>query len=183
VKRTIIWHDRISSAAERCVLSAPPGGFRLDGTVVTSAIGVPLLVTYGIRVDSNWHTRYVDITVEDPDTKSSLKLLADSYGGWFRDGVELANLKGCIDIDLGVSPSTNTLPIRRLALSVGQSRDVDAAWVRFPELTISRLAQRYERIEANRYRYSSGKFEGELVVDDDGLVVDYAAAWIAVAKK
>ena len=32
-------------------------------------------------------------------------------------------LKGCTDVDLGCSPSTNTLPIRRLGLGIGEVED------------------------------------------------------------
>src|SRR5712664_99467 len=39
------------------------------------------------------------------------------------------------DIDLAVTPATNTLPIRRLNLEVGQSQEVTAAWLKFPDLT------------------------------------------------
>ena len=40
----------------------------------------------------------------------------DAKGSWTIDGQAARSLKGCSDIDLGCSPSTNTLPIRRLGL-------------------------------------------------------------------
>jgi hypothetical protein len=39
--------------------------------------------------------------------------------------------EGCLDIDLGFSPSTNLLPIRRLTLAVGEAATVRAAWLPF----------------------------------------------------
>ena len=65
------------------------------------------------------------------------------------------------------------LPIRRLRLGVGGSRTIQAAWVRFPELTVHKAAQTYERLDEFTYRYSSGAYEAELVVDDDGVVAHY----------
>ncbi len=88
------------------------------------------------------------------------------------------DLAGCIDVDLGITPSTNTLPIRRLNLQVGESADVTAAWVRFPELTVEPLAQRYTRLDERRYRYESTTgFSAELEVDELGLVVRYGDIW------
>ena len=49
-----------------------------------------------------------------------------------------------------------------------------SAWVRFPELTVVKADQKYTRLDEFTYRYSSGTFEAELTVDDDGLVATYA---------
>lgn len=65
-------------------------------------------------------------------------------------------MNGAIDIDLGWSPSTNTLPIKRLNLEIGQSSgELIAAWVRFPELTLQPLPQEHIRLAERQYRYSS----------------------------
>lgn len=56
-----------------------------------------------------------------------------------------------------------------------------AAWVRFPELSIEPLEQRYTRLAPHRYLYESagGTFRRELTVDDNGFAVDYSGLWIA----
>ena len=43
-----------------------------------------------------------------------------------------------------------------------------------PVLTVEKAAQTYTRIDEFTYRYRSGTFEAELVVDDDGIVAQYA---------
>jgi len=87
----------------------------------------------------------------------------------------------CGDIDLGFSPSTNLLPIRRLKLEVGGSAVVRAAWVRFPDFTLEPLEQTYTRVGADTYRYESdsGRFKRDLTVNDAGFVLDYPDMWIA----
>src|SRR5215212_3322314 len=100
--------------------------------------------------------------------------LCDANGAWKVDGNAAKTLKGCTDIDLGCSPSTNTLPIRRLRLGVGSSETIRAAWIRFPELTVEKAEQTYTRLDEFTYRYASGTFSAELTVDDDGLVAGYA---------
>ena len=72
-------------------------------------------------------------------------------------------------------------PIRRLNLDVGASADVRAAWVRFPELTVEVLEQRYTRLSKDLYRYESdgGNFCRDLTVHSSGFVVKYPDLWDA----
>ena len=181
MKRKIVWHGGDGNGAEYCVLGSQPGGYRLEGTMVGSMEGAPLLVTYAVKADINWVTRRVEIHVDGGGGKASLILLADGYGSWWREKRQLHHLEGCLDVDLGCSPSTNTLALRRLKLRQAQTAEIAAAWVKVPELLVERSRQSYERLDANAYRFRSGSFEGDLIVDDDGLVVDYAA-WTAAAK-
>jgi uncharacterized protein len=78
-------------------------------------------------------------------------------------------------VDLSITPFTNTLPIRRLRLSVGESADIATAYLAFPRLTISPDLQRYTRVSSNEYRYESldSDFVREIVVDSNGLVITY----------
>ena len=77
-----------------------------------------------------------------------------------------------------MTPATNTLPIRRLNLHVGGSESVIAAWVKFPELTVEPLSQRYTRLAKDTYSYESNTgFSAEIVVDDLGLVNMYPGGW------
>ena len=87
------------------------------------------------------------------------------------------NSNGCIDIDLNFSPSTNTLPIRRLRLALGASARVRAAWLRFPDFTLHVAEQSYTRIAIDRYEYRHGEFRSEILVDSIGLVRDGPPVW------
>ena len=87
-------------------------------------------------------------------------------------------MRGCHDVDLAVTPATNTLPVRRLELGIGKSEAIVASWVKFPELTVQPLSQRYTRLTKNTYHYeSSTGFSADIVVDDLGLVTTYPGGW------
>ena len=79
--------------------------------------------------------------------------------------------------------ATNMLPIRRLNLTVGENADVTAAWVRFPELTVRTLSQKYTHLEPSRYWYQSELSDTiwDIEVDDLELVRRYVNAWEAAA--
>ena len=138
------------------------------------------MARYTIEVDAAWRTRNVEVELQNGGL-TSLSLSSDGAGNWTLDGQRIGELDNCVDVDLEWSPSTNTLPIRRLALTPGESRAVSAAWVRFPSLQVERLDQTYERVDDRRYRYRSGRFTAELLVDGYGLVDQYGFNWKAVA--
>lgn len=175
VQRTLLWQRVDRPGTEYFGLWQDETGWQLRGTVILALDG-PLKVRYGVLVDEQWKTRAVHIGLRGAGPEAILHVTTKD-GRWFQGNEELEGLRGCIDVDLEITPATNTLPIRRLALTMGESSDLQVAWIRFPGLAIERSAQRYTRLEGRRYRYESGTFGSELEVDDLGLVVDYAA-WI-----
>lgn len=156
----------------------------MRGVVISTPADTPLRVDYDIECSANWHTREVLISMEHGIRSERLNLTCDTQLQWRRDGVRVAALDGCEDVDLNVTPSTNTLPIRRLGLVIGERREVTAAWIRFPQLIIEPLEQVYERIGDRLYRYSSsgGAFTAELIVDQFGLIMNYPPAWERVMR-
>jgi hypothetical protein len=179
---TILWQDISNGTLDRCRLDATPSGLRLAGTVLTAAYGDPLAVRYLVGTDENGLTRRVELDLNDGSIRRVL--LADGAGRWHWDGVsELTDVAGALDVDLTVTPATNTLPIRRLGLEVGQVADLRTAWVQFPGLEVIPSEQRYERLTQDRWRFSTGDFQAELVVDRDGLVLDYGGLFRSLAYR
>lgn len=171
----LIWtvsHPRLAGA-ERCTLHTDLDGWVLAGVVVASYEQRPLDVRYRVAVDGGWATRSVAITTDDLTRPRALHLDRSTDGTWTIDGEAAPELEGCVDVDVGVTPSTNTLPIRRLGLAVGGEEEVDVAWVRFPALRVERGRQTYARIAPDVWRYRSDGFTADLTVDEDGLVVRY----------
>jgi len=173
--RRVAWRrsDEVATD-EHCTLTLRDGGLSLVGTVLGAEAGVPVRIEYRVLADGDGLTTAAHVRDLRGFDARTIALERDAKGNWSVDGDRMKALKGCTDVDLGCSPSTNTLPIRRLRLGVGASRTIQAAWVRFPELTIVKAAQTYTRLDEFTYRYSSAGFTAELTVDDDGLVASYA---------
>jgi hypothetical protein len=181
---TVLWQGVETGALDRCRLAAGPDGLRLSGTVLTAEFGTPLDVRYLVEAGPDGLTRRVELELDGGAVRRVL--LADGAGRWRWEGggAGLAEVDGALDVDLTVTPATNTLPIRRLAgLSVGEAADLRMAWVQFPELEVIPSAQRYERLAADRWRFSTGDFTAELLVDPDGLVLDYGGLFRALAYR
>lgn len=178
-KTIVVWHAPSFPTLEHFTLT----GGRLTGSVVGLWQGVPIDIDYVIEVDEGWRTRNVVVRANVDGESRELSLSCDD-GRWTRDGVELENVRGCVDVDLGFTPATNVLPIRRLAMGVGESAEVTAAWITLPNLDVSPLSQTYRRTGERSYHYSSKTgFETTIEVDEEGLVSDYPPAWRALARR
>jgi uncharacterized protein len=183
---TVLWQGVETGALDRCRLAAAPEGLRLSGTVLTAEFGTPLEVRYLVEAGPDGLTRRVELDLDGGDGAVHRVLVADGRGRWrWEDGgADLAEVVGALDVDLTVTPATNTLPIRRLAeLEVGEAADLRMAWVQFPELSVIPSAQRYERLAADRWRFSAGAFSAELLVDPGGLVLEYGGLFRALAYR
>jgi hypothetical protein len=180
---TILWQELETGALDRCRLEAGPDGLRLSGIVLTAAHGTPLDVRYVVETGPDGLSRRVELELDGGAVRRVL--LADGAGRWrWEGGPELAEVAGSLDVDLTVTPATNTLPIRRLtALEMGQAADLQMAWVQFPGLEVLASAQRYQRLAADRWRFSTGDFTAELLVDPDGLVLDYGGLFRSLAYR
>jgi hypothetical protein len=178
---TILWRRIDQPGHETSLLTFDRREPRLEGTAVFAHDGQPCEMAYIITCDSVWHTLNVDVTGHVGGVRQSLFLERSPDGAWTVDGESRPDLDGCLDVDLGFSPSTNLLPIRRLDLDVGASANVSAAWVRFPELTVEVLEQTYTRVADDVYRYESagGTFGRDLYVHESGFVLSYPELWEA----
>ena len=183
---TVLWQGTGPGALDRCRLAAGPDGLRLAGTVLTAEFATPLEVRYLVEAGPDGLTRRVELELDGGAGAVRRVLVADGAGQWrWEDGgPALTEVDGALDVDLTVTPATNTLPIRRLAgLEVGEAADLRMAWVKFPELSVIASAQRYQRLAADRWRFSTGDFTAELLVDPEGLVLDYGGLFRALAYR
>ena len=183
LKRVVVWKSLLLDGKDYCAFWHTAEGWLLKGTVVeVLKDGRPMLANYEICSDERWRTRRVQVERTIGNDVKTLRLRVESRGVWHSATQELRGIQGCDDVDLAVTPATNTLPIRRLNLEIGSSESIIAAWVRFPELTVQPLSQRYTRLSKNTYHYESNTgFSAEIVVDDLGLVTAYPGGWDRIA--
>ena len=179
--RTVLWRRLDVAGLEEFRLRESAGGPRLEGTILLAQDAAPLRVDYEIVCTPEWHTRAVRVACVHRGAERRLELAVDG-GVWRRGGEELPALAGCLDVDLSLTPATNTLSLRRLDLAVGAAAQVTAAWVLFPELTVQPLAQVYTRAAPGLLRYESATgFKTEVELDKLDLVVRYPPFWERVA--
>lgn len=183
-KATILWQRLEVPGLEWCRTDPTPTGGRLEGVALVDRDGEPCRLSYTIELDAAVRTRRVDVEWRGATSDGRLELAADGRGAWKLAGRPIFTSPDALDVDLGFSPLTNSLPIWRFGASqpIGQSRDIAVAWVLFPELEVVIGQQTYERLADRLWRYRSAGFEAELAVGEDGLVESYAGLWRAVTR-
>lgn len=179
----VIWRRTLDDRSfEECDVTATPDGFAIAGHVIAAQDGAPLVVHYDIDCGENWSARSVAIDQSFGNVRRRLRL--DRAGdGWLVDGVHDARLDGCAEPDLGLTPSTNALAIRRLDLAIGQAAEIRCAWIKFPALSAEPSRQRYERLGDRDYRYTNvaSGFTALVAVDALALPVTYENIWTRIA--
>jgi uncharacterized protein len=174
----VLWQAS-DGGGDLCVLEPAGKGHRLRGTALTHEAKQPIEIRYSVTVDAAWATRDVEVLVAfaGGDLREPVEL-----GGLWSGGERPPGLEGCVDVDLSFTPATNALPVRRLELEVGEEAEIAVAWLRWPELRVERVVQRYTRLGKDRYRYTQDEFKAELLVDEHGLVLEYEGMWRAAAR-
>ena len=179
----VIWRRTLDDRSfEECDVTATPDGFAIAGHVIAAQDGAPLVVHYDIDCGENWSARSVAIDQSFGNVRRRLRL--DRAGDrWLVDGVHDARLDGCAEPDLGLTPSTNALAIRRLDLAIGQAAEIRCAWIKFPALSAEPSLQRYERLGDRDYRYTNvaSGFTALVAVDALALPVTYENIWTRIA--
>jgi uncharacterized protein len=137
----------------------------------------PFRLTYRLNWDESWRLRDAELVLATERSTQSLRLQTDGQGYW-RDGDDRAidALEGCRDIDIWPTPFTNSFPIRREPMAIGERRQFLMAWVFAPDLTVHPQPQAYTRLADRLYLFENldgSDFRAELAVDEDGVVLDY----------
>jgi uncharacterized protein len=169
------WRTWTGDGIQHLVLTEGTEGIVAEAVVLDAAESYRFAARFRIECDAGWRARRVEAGVVGDDRR--IELLSDGAGRWSDGtGAPLPHLDGAVDVDLPLTPFTNTPPIRRLGLGPGQSADLRVVYVCLPEFTVTTDPQRYTCLEpGRRYRYESldSDFVRGIEVDAQGLVVDY----------
>lgn len=131
-------------------------------------------VQYVLRLSAMWQVRQFILfrDLDEPD----LWLATDGGGRWGEmNGAHRVELDGCYDVDLTITPFTNTLPIRRLPLNVGDTADITVACIDVETLEVRPDPQRYTRLGSHQWQFTQleSGWTQTFAVDEFGLVLDY----------
>ncbi len=170
-----LWHPGTDTAT----LTANERGWRLVGRAEIEFPEGRTTFRYQVDCSPAWEPRHAEVRLRLPAGARRILIDATEEGEWSFGGFRNRDFRGCTDLDFTATPSTNTLALKRLGLSVGESREIRTAWVLFPDLEPTSVRQRYTRLSEDRYRYEGlhNGFVGEFAVDDAGWVSDYPESW------
>jgi uncharacterized protein len=196
MERLVIWRGLDGARWEAALFEMTRNGVTARGTQI-AVDPVPYQLDYRLEAPDNFVTRLLDVRVRGAGWSRSLVLRHDGHGQWDWESEKQGEVKldppggdpelasqliDAVDCDLGLSPVTNLMPIRRHGLNVDDgTADIVVAWVSVPDLKLYSYDQRYESIhrsgEGSLVRFIdrglSEGFVADLELDADGLIEVY----------
>lgn len=176
-ERNVIWQRQDAPGWEHLGLHVGNDGVDADGLVVSVEKQRIFRLHYQVRCDSEWRCRNAELALLGEE-RGRLRLTKQGSGPWLSNGLPVERSEAAVDIDISATPFTNTLPIRRLRMSRGQSTEISALYILVPDLSVSVVAQSYRCLEKSQkegtyiYRGLDGH-EYRVTVDAEGLVTEY----------
>lgn len=173
---TLIWKRDDESTHTLEVLNFKvDNGFKVKSVVSGMLNGTPLLIDYSLVIDKNWKVNEVNLT-SLLDDRNSIILRSGHEQTWYDEkNNEIPELKGCIDIDISITPFTNSLPIKRLGDSLKERTKIIALYFNLTDWKFKKVEQYYTKLSDRLYKYEGvfRNFEADLPVDGFGFVTTY----------
>ena len=175
MKTNIFWKGREYNSLENCIVEMNEDSTLVHSTIVGTYHEKMYDVNYRIVTNQFWQTTSLEINFHINGIENGIKLEGDGRGNWKMNGEQCVRFNGCIDVDIPLTPFTNTLPIRRLRLSHGRSQEIRVLYCDLLEDDIRPVCQKYVCLSDTTYHYENipNDFEADIEVDDEGIVVDY----------
>src|SRR3954466_11303507 len=119
---SILWQGRQNDSREHGLVHTNESGIKVDSVIIGKQQDIIYRVEYALLLDHDWRTLSFKISSLHNNVVQSLDYSGDGKGNWMDQGKHVPQLDGCIDIDLPLTPFTNTLPIRRLSQQIGDEK-------------------------------------------------------------
>lgn len=179
----VLWTGREYHSLENCLVKLTDAGAEVASTILGSYEGKIYKVEYLIRTNQHWETTSLEISSRHSDNIQSLRFEGNGKGRWTSNGKEVTEFNGCVDVDITLTPFTNTLPIRRLKLMPMEHREISVIYCDLLAARVSAVRQKYTRLSDTQYQYENvpNDFEAIIEVDEHGLVVDYPMLFVRTA--
>lgn len=174
---TALWKRLDLPGHEAAVLSDDGGDLRLEGVVNFTDISGPVAVSYQIAADRTGATCSACIEGRNADGRFAHRI-ARGTNGWRLNGREMG-LAHLMHLDLGFTPATNLLQLRREGPAVNRTARFSVAWFDLGETCLREIPQVYRRTGTLHYEYRSPAhdFHSLLEFERDGFVRDYPGLW------
>jgi len=182
---TLMWRRLDAPGHDVCRLEHNGEAWQIDGAAVfRHDDGRDAQLHYRVRCDKAWHAQWGTVRGWLGSQAIELAISRGAHGAWKLNDEAVPDLGHCVDLDLGFTPATNLLALRRMHLAEGEAADAPAAWVDLAGIGLAELAQRYERRGADTYWYSAPRFDyaALLKVTPEGFVRHYPRLWEAEAS-
>lgn len=183
MQTNLLWTGREYQSLENCLVNTSSAGAEITSTIIGYSENKIYKTEYCIKTNHNWETVFFEISSRHSNKFRVARLESDGKGNWSTSGKRVDQFEGCIDIDISLTPFTNSLPIKRLKLAQDESQEIQVIYLDVLTQQMRSVWQRYIRLSDSLYHYQNipNDFEANIQVDELGLVVDYPSLFVRTA--
>ena len=180
-----VWRSKEYTSLENCRATITHAGVNVSSVIIGVTDDKIFEVEYNLKINSHWETESVEIKSTIEGLVQSFSFQSNAKGSWQRNGELLPQFNDCIDVDLPLTPFTNTLPINRLKLEHHQQQLIKVVYLDLLSYEMKPVTQKYTRLSDSSYKYENvpNDFEAVIRVDDLGFVVDYPTLFERIARR
>ena len=183
MQTNLLWTGREYHSLENCLVNTAGIGSEITSTVIGVYEKKIYRIDYYIKTNHNWETVFFEIKSRHSNQIQMIRFEGDGRGNWISEDKKVGQFSGCIDIDIPLTPLTNSLPINRLNLAQNQTQEIQVIYLDLLEQQIRPVRQKYIRLSNLEYHYENvpNDFEAKIQVDESGFVVDYPSLFVRTA--
>ena len=181
----LVWRSKGYLSLENCTAMITNTGSEISSVIIGVAEQKIFNIEYKLNINPHWETEQAEIKSTIEGLTKSFIFNSDGKGNWQQNGHTLEQFDGCVDIDIPLTPFTNTLPIKRLKLQIGQAQLIQVVYLDLLRDDIKPVTQKYARLSNREYKYENvpNDFEAVITVDELGFVLDYPTLFERIARK
>ena len=174
MQKNILWKGKAYHSLENCVVITTKDGTEVSSVIIGLYNNIIYKVEYFIKTNKNWETVLFKV-------KTNLNGITQFFSSKITDSDEaleegnLAPFRTWKDIDISLTPFTNTLAINRLHLQQNEKRNIDVLYIDILNQQTLLATQSYTKLSKFEYKYEDAlyDFEAIITVDEHGLVINY----------
>jgi hypothetical protein len=184
MQTNLLWTGREYHSLENCLVNTTDSGSEITSIIIGKYGKKIYRVEYKIKTNKEWEALLLEIKSQHGNTREHFTFQSDGKGNWTTNGQPANQFKDCIDVDIPLTPFTNTLPIKRLNLKQNEERQIKVLYFDLLENTIKPVRQKYIRLSDTEYHYENipNDFDAKITVDEHGFVVDYPSLFERTAS-
>lgn len=174
MQTNILWSGIEYYSLENCIINAGAKGIAVYSTLIGFYQDKIYQVEYQLQLDACWNISSCRIHSQDGNKYETIDLVKKEIG-WFLNGTHHPEFDACLDVDIPLTPLTNSLPINRLQWAPNQEQVIEVIYIDVLEGKIKPVKQKYKNISKGFYHYENipNDFEAVIQVDEAGFVIDY----------
>jgi uncharacterized protein len=183
--RNIIWQALDKLSLEYCTINEIESQITINSVIIGYEEPLSFKVLYQINLAPDWQVRSAEIKIDLDGKETIVSLNRDNYDNWLQDRIQKEEFSGCREIDISLTPLTNSLITRGRSFVTGEPQKVKVVYIDVLELQIKPVEQVYTQFADSTFQFenTNDDFKALIEFDDHGLVTRYPGLFEMILNK